>query len=115
MLGKPGALICCKNSKFRKVVFTYTAAVIFFHLIILALILPDAVFLEGLANPVQVCTTLVLPEDSIFMNITLPDVFPLPVKFTDGTAGTYQQVMPCCSRNLLCSIYSTVGEKMFFL
>ena len=68
----------------------------------LALIFPDAVFLEGMANPVLACATLVLPEDSFSVNITLPDVFVLPVKFTDGTAGTFptiasyhEQLVPC--------------------
>ena len=40
-----------------------------------------------MANPVQVCATLVLPEDSFSSEVVLPNPFVLPVHYTDGTAG----------------------------
>ena len=52
-----------------------------------ALVLPDAVFLEGAANPVQLCAALVLPDNSLPLEVVFLNPFILPLIFTAGTAG----------------------------
>ena len=57
----------------------------FFYFLLLALTIPDAVFLEGETNPVEVCATLNAPTfpSSIFFD----DPFVVNVTFTEGSAG----------------------------
>ena len=53
-----------------------------------ALTLPDdAIFLEGVANPVQVCATYDLPENASSQTVIFPSSIDVPVTFTAGSAG----------------------------
>lgn len=65
----------------------YRAKIILLFAMHTALILPDAIFFEGVASPVQLCAVLVLPEDSFSIEVALLNPLVLPVNFTDGTAG----------------------------